>query len=281
MGRSRLKREPGPAGAMGAPGRGRGAAGGVPTPAWSVLGLQRAAAAASRCGVELESGLGAPGLSLELLGASGGGSVSLVPATGGAVLALARPAGALPSLSSTPGGCRHQDQSPRRLLPHPGGSAGACRSGQLAVLSRWHMGMSPSVFVAAFAARCHPERCWQLPAPLKTPPSGLGWPLDLRAAFVCPGSCPVRPALGSAEPWGCDWVWALGLGGSQGAGRPRRCCRGCPDGSSRPPALSDGHSLSAGTPRARLSMGTSWWPSSRRRGRWRGPAARSHTARRR
>lgn len=198
----------------------------------------------------------------EAPGASGGGSVHQRSGFG-------------PGSSGPRGGCCHQELSPWRLPPRRGGSAAVCPSGQPAALSRCHVGMSPSVFTVTFAARHHPERCWQLPAPLGTSPRGLGWTseqiLCARGRVLSTWSWAL-PSPGVRIGFGrCARVGAGGLAVLQG-----RC-----DGSSGSPALSEGLSVSAGTPQARLSMGTSWWPSSRRRGRWRGPAARSHTARRR
>lgn len=79
--------------------------------------------------------------------------------------------------------------SPRRI------GRCVCPSGQPAALSGCHVGVSPSVFMVTFAARCHPERCWQLPAPLETSPRGLGWTSE---QILCARGCVLS-----------TWSWAL------------------------------------------------------------------------
>ncbi|KAI6072190.1 HMG box domain-containing protein [Aix galericulata] len=72
----------------------------------------------------------------------------------------------------------------------------------------------PECFYGHLRCSLPPGAMLAAPSPARNVTEGP-W-VDLGAAFVCPGSCPVHLELGSAEPWGQDWVWALCLGGSRG-----------------------------------------------------------------
>lgn len=184
----------------------------------------------------------------------------VAPRTKGAVLAPARlvPAGGAATRSCPRGGsplaeedrplCVPQDNPPRCL-----GATWGCPRVFL-----WSPSLLAAIRSGAGSSQPH-SKCHQ---------GALGGPRSrfcVLGVVSCPPGAGLCCALGSGLVLGTVHGWELGVWW---------CCRGSP-------ALSEGLSVSAGMPQARLSMATSWWPSSRRRGRWRGPAVRSHTARRR